>query len=322
MKAAVYYENGPPNVFRYEEVADPPLHAHGVRIEVEAIAIEGGDVLNRAGGALTSRPHIVGYNCAGVVRDVGAEVRDRKPGDRVTALMPNGSHAAVVSVPAFATWLVPEGCSIEHAACVPVSWGTAHDCLFEFGRLQAGETVLVQAGTSGVGIACVQLAKRAGATVLATSSSDDKLERLKAYGMDVGINYKSGDFVEAVRAATNGQGVALVVDSVGGTTLVGSMQSIGYRGRVIQVGNVSRGDKRVDISPLAGVNGSLTGVFFGLETVRSAARVVPMMQSLLRDIAKGELKVVVDRRFPLSEAAAAHAYIESRAALGRVVLVP
>ena len=164
MKAAVYYETGAPDVFRYEDVPDPPLHPNGVLIDVKAIAIEGGDVLNRAGGAMTSKPHIVGYNCAGVVREVGAEVTDRKPGDRVTALMANGSHAAVVSVPATSTFLVPDGCSIEHAACVPVSWGTAHDCLFEFGRLKAGETVLVQAGTSGVGIACVQLAKRAGAT--------------------------------------------------------------------------------------------------------------------------------------------------------------
>jgi NADPH2:quinone reductase len=322
MKAAVYYENGGPDVFKYEDVPDPPLSPHGVRIDVKAIAIEGGDVLNRAGGALTARPHIVGYNCAGIVRDVGAEVTNRKPGDRVTALMMNGSHAAMVAVYAASTWPVPDGCSLEHAACVPVSWGTAHDCLFEFGRLQAGETVLVQAGTSGVGIACVQLAKRAGARVLATSSSDEKLARLKAYGMDVGVNYKSGSFVDAVRQATNGEGVALVVDSVGGRTLEGSLQSVAYRGRVITVGNVSREGKRIDVGPLSGANASLTGVFFGLETVRSSARVTAMLEGLLRDIAKGELAVVVDRTFPLSEAGAAHAYIESRAAFGRVVLVP
>ncbi|MBI5284479.1 MAG: zinc-binding dehydrogenase [Chloroflexi bacterium] len=322
MKAAVYYENGAPSVFRYEDVPDPECHPKGVVFDVQAIAIEGGDVLNRAGGALTSHPHIVGYNCAGVIREVGAEVTDRKVGDRVTALMASGSHAAVASVPASSTWLVPDGCSIEHAACVPVSWGTAHDCLFEFGRLKAGETVLVQAGTSGVGIACVQLAKRAGATVLATSSSDDKLERLKQYGMDIGVNYKSGSFVEAVRNATNGRGVDLVVDSVGGKTLEGSLLCAAYRGRVITVGNVSREGKRIDISALSGTNGSLTGVFFGLETFRSAARVVPMMDGLLRDVAEGGLKVVVDRTYPLSEAAAAHAYIESRAALGRVVLIP
>ncbi|HLB22837.1 MAG TPA: zinc-binding alcohol dehydrogenase family protein, partial [Dehalococcoidia bacterium] len=135
MKAAVYYETGKPDVFKYEDVEDPPLHPKGVLIEVKAIGVEGGDVLNRAGGELVRRPHIVGYNCAGVVREVGAEVTDRKPGDRVTALMASGSHASVVSVPSTSTFLVPDGCAIEHAACVPVSWGTAHDCLFEFGRL-------------------------------------------------------------------------------------------------------------------------------------------------------------------------------------------
>jgi NADPH2:quinone reductase len=321
MKAAVYYETGAPDVFRYADVPEPPLHPNGVLVDVKAIAIEGGDVLNRAGGAMTAKPHIVGYNCAGVVREAGANVTDRRPGDRVTALMANGSHAEVVSVPSTSTWLVPEGCSLEQAACVPVSWGTAHDCLFEFGRLQAGETVLVQAGTSGVGIACVQLAHRAGARVLATSSSDDKLERLKQYGMDAGVNYASGSFVEAVREIAP-QGVDLVVDSVGGKTLEGSMMCLAYRGRAITVGNVSREGKAVDVSALSGSNGSLTGVFFGLETFRSPARVTAIMEQLLRDVAKGELRVVVDSTFPLAEAAAAHAYIESRAALGRVVLAP
>jgi NADPH2:quinone reductase len=322
MKAAVYYETGAPGVFRYEDVPDPQLHPRGVLIDVQAIAIEGGDVLNRAGGAMTSTPHIVGYNCAGVVRAAGSEVTDRKPGDRVMALMASGSHASLVAVPATSTWLVPDGCSIEAAAGVPVSWGTAHDCIHEFGRLQNGETVLVQAGTSGVGIACVQLAKRAGATVIATSSSDDKLERLKDYGMDIGVNYREGSFVEAVRKATDGRGVDLVVDSVGGKTLEGSMQCLAYRGRAITVGNVSREGRAIDVSALSGSNGSLTGVFFGLETLRSTARVRPMMDGLLRDVAGGDLRVVIDRTYPLAEAAAAHAYIESRAAFGRVVLVP
>ena len=322
MKAAVYYETGAPDVFRYEDVPDPQCHPKGVLIDVKAIAIEGGDVLNRAGGAMTSKPHVVGYNCAGVVREVGAEVTDRKPGDRVATMMASGSHASVVSVPAISTWLVPDGCSIEHAACVPVSWGTAHDCLFEFGRLKPGETVLVQAGTSGVGIACVQLAKRAGATVIATSSSDEKLERLKQYGMDTGVNYRDRPFVDAVRGATDGRSVDLVVDSVGGKTLEGSIACAGYRGRVITVGNVSREGRAIDISGLSANNASITGVFFGLETLRSAARVTALLDGLLRDIAAGDLKVVVDRTYPLSEAAAAHAYIETRAAFGRVVLIP
>jgi NADPH2:quinone reductase len=320
MKAAVYYENGGPDVFKYEDVPDPELRPGGVLIDVQAVGIEGGDVLNRAGGALTAKPHIVGYNCAGVVREVGDGVTDRKPGDRVTALMPNGSHASMVSVASAQTWLVPDAVPIEQAACVPVAWGTAADCIHEFGRLEKGETALIQAGASGVGLACVQLAHRAGARVIATVGSDDKIERLKQYGLDDGVNYREKDFVAEVRRLTAGKGVNLVVDPVG-DTLEGSIRCLAYRGRAISVGNVSRSDKKLDISPLSEQNRSLTGVFFGAETMVQPARVRKLLDDLLADIAKGELRVVIDRTYPLSEAGAAHAYIESRAAFGRVVLV-
>ncbi|HXK34617.1 MAG TPA: zinc-binding dehydrogenase, partial [Dehalococcoidia bacterium] len=205
MKAAVYYETGAPEVLRYEELPDPPLHPKGVLIDVKAISIEGGDVGNRAGGEMPAKPHIVGYQCAGVVREAGADVADRKPGDRVVAIMPHGSHASVVSVASRQTWLIPDSLGIEEAATVPVPFGTADDCLFEFGHLRDGETVLVQAGASGVGLAAVQLAKRAGATVIATAGSDEKLERLRAFGMDHGINYRSQDFVAEVRRLTAGR---------------------------------------------------------------------------------------------------------------------
>ena len=321
MKAAVYYETGKPEVLRYEDVPDPVCPPNGVVFDVKAIGIEGGDVGNRARGMMAGRPHVVGYNCAGVVREVGAQVTDRKPGDRVTALMMHGSHAERAAVAVAQTWLVPEALSLEHAACVPVAWGTAHDCLFEFGRLRPGESVLVQAGGSGVGLACVQLAKRAGATVFATAGSKDKLERLAALGVDHGICYREVDFVEAVQKLTQNRGVNLVVDAVG-DTLQRSLMCLGYRGRAITVGNASRSDMKIDPSPLAPGNRSLTGVFFGAEVALATARVRAMLDQILADLAKGELSVVVDRRFPLSEAAAAHAYIESRAAFGRVVLIP
>jgi NADPH2:quinone reductase len=176
----------------------------GVVIEVAAISIEGGDTLNRLGGAMTSTPHIVGYQCAGTIREVGDGVTDRQVGQQVVASMMSGSHAELVSVPAESAWVVPEGLDIVEAACVPIAFGTADDCLFEFGRLRDGETVLVQAGASGVGLAAIQLAKRAGATVLATASSDEKLERLKEYGLDHGVNYTKGDFADEVRALTGG----------------------------------------------------------------------------------------------------------------------
>src|SRR5438105_14649537 len=221
MKAAVYYETGSPDVFRYEDVADPACYPGGVLIEVEAISIEGGDTLNRAGGEMTGRPHIVGYQCAGTIREVGQGVDDRRVGQRVVATMLAGSHAELVAVPALLTWPVPEDADIVAAACVPVAFGTADDCLFEFGHLRSGEAVLVQAGAGGVGLAAIQLAKRAGATVLATASSDERLERLGPFGLDHGINYSRPDWVAVVRAASSGRGVALVVDSVGGSVRVG-----------------------------------------------------------------------------------------------------
>ena len=322
MKAAVYYENGPPSVFRYEDVADPRCGDGSVLIEVRAVSIEGGDTLNRAGGALATTPHIVGYQCAGVIREVGAGVSGRTAGQQVVAMMPFGSHAALVAVPAANTFPVPDGLDIAAAACVPVAFGTANDCLFEFGKLQPGETVLIQAGAGGVGLAAIQLAKRAGATVLATASSDDKLERLKEFGLDHGINYKTSDFVQIARDLTGGRGVDLVVDSVGGRTLQGSIECLRYRGRAITVGQAGRDTQRPDLSALSGGNRSLTGVFLGAEAALQPERVRPMIARLLDDVAKGALRAVIDRTFPLSEAAAAHEYIESRRAFGRVVLIP
>lgn len=319
MKAAVYYETGGPEVFRYEEMPDPIVRPKGIVVEVQAISIEGGDVLQRAGGEMVGRPHIVGYQCAGVVREIGDAVENRVPSQRVVLTVPYGSHAARVSVAAHGSWLVPEGLDIKEAACVPIAFGTADDCLFEFGHLTAGETVLVQGGAGGVGLAAVQLAKRAGAKVLATASSDEKLERLRQYGLDHGINYRDRDLVPAVREATGARGVDLVVDPVG-TTLEQSLACLAYRGRAITVGNMGRAATHIDVRPLLQGNQSLTGVFLGAEL--GGDRVHHMIQRHLQDVADGKLNVVIDRVFPLSEAAAAHAYIESRRAFGRVLLIP
>lgn len=320
MKAAVYRETGAPDVLRYEDVPDPVLTAGGVLIEVAAISIEGGDTLNRLGGAMAAVPHIVGYQCAGTIIGVGDGVTDRVEGQRVVVSMMHGSHAELVAVPASSTWLVPDGLDLTLAACVPIAFGTADDCLFEFGRLQAGETVLVQAGAGGVGIAAVQLAKRAGATVLATAGSDEKLARLVPLGLDHGINYRTDDFAAVARRLTEGRGVDLVVESVG-STIEGSMRALAYRGRISYVGDAGRDVRPVDISGLKGGNQSITGVFLGAELF-AGRRAHDNIARLLGLVAAGELEVVVDRTFPLAEAAAAHAHLEDRKAFGRVVLVP
>src|SRR5215469_8361349 len=320
MKAAVYYENGGPEVFKYEDVPDPECYPKGVVIRVEAVSIEGGDTLNRWHGALLSKPHIVGYQAAGEIVAVGPEVTNLKVGDKVTTVNAAGSHAALRAVPARNAWLVPKGFDIKLAAAIPVPFGTADDCLFEFGHLKAGETVLVQAGASGVGVAAIELAKRAGATVLATASSNERLERLKPLGLDHGINYRTGDVVKSVMKITGGKGVNLVVDPVGGSTLQSSIMSLAYRGRISMVGAAGREAMTVDVSPLMAGNRSLTGVFLGAEIATDRAH--NMIQRLVEEAARGEFKVEIDRTFPLSQAAAAHAYIESRQAVGRVLLIP
>lgn len=320
MKAAVYYENGPPSVLKYEDVPDPVCLPQGILIKVEAVSIEGGDTLNRAGGELATRPHIVGYQAAGTIVEVGAEVTNFKVGQRVTTVNMHGSHAELRSVFARTAWAVPDNLDIRQAAAIPVPFGTADDCLFEFGHLKSGETVLVQAGAGAVGLAAIQLAKRAGATVIATASSDDRLAKLKAFGMDHGINYKTQDLVAEVKRLTDNRGVNLVVDPVGGTTLQKSILSLAYRGRISLVGQAGREPTKVDVSSMMGGNQSLSGVFLGAEIFTD--RVHDNIQRHIDDVAKGTLKVLIDKTFPLKDAAAAHEYIESRKAVGRVLLIP
>jgi NADPH2:quinone reductase len=322
MKAAVYYQTGSPDVFRYEDVADPVLRPSGLLVKVGAVGIQGGDTLNRRRGEMASTPHIVGYQVAGTVIEIGTNVTTVAVGQRVAATMAFGSHAELVSVPAAGVWFVPDSMSLETAAGIPIEFGTADDCLFEFGHLKAGETVLVQAGAGGVGLAAIQLAKAAGATVLATASSDDRLARLRDFGLDHGINYATSDVPAEVRKHTGGKGVDLVVDPVGGRTLEGSIAALAYRGRISWVGQAGREDQPPVVWPIMQKNASITGVFLGAELVVNPERTRALIARLFTRVATGELSVVIDKVFPLAEAAEAHRYIESRHAFGRVLLVP
>jgi NADPH2:quinone reductase len=323
MRAAAYTRTGGPDVLEYVDVPDPQLRPGGIILAVEAVSIQGGDLLHRAGGVMTTTPHVVGYQAAGTVREVGADVTGFEVGQPVVATMGSGSHAELASVPVQSVYAIPDGLSTAQAAGVPIEFGTADDCLFEFGHLQAGEAVLVQAGAGGVGLAAIQLAKAAGAsTVIATASSDDRLARLHEHGMDHGINYAREDVAARVRDLTNGRGVDLVVDPVGGSTLEASIAALAYRGRVSWVGRAGREARPPEVWPLMEKNASLTGVFLGAEMGRDPQRVRAMIERLLARVAAGELDVVVDRVFPLAEAAEAHTYIESRQAFGRVLLRP
>ncbi len=322
MKAAVIYENGGPDVLRYEDVPDPECPDGCVVIDVEAVSVEGGDLLHRAGSPPPSVPHVVGYLAAGTVAEVGTGVEDRAAGDRVVTLNMAGSHAAKRAVPAISTWPIPDGLDAAVAACVPVAVGTAQECLFTAANLEAGQTVLIQAGAGGVGMAAIQLAKQAGATVIATASSDEKLERLGDFGLDHGINYATENFVERARELTGGRGVDVILDSVGGQTLADGIGALAYRGTLVSVGVAGRAGSAVEARELWAQNNTLRGVFLGGALMTEYPRVHAMIADMVGRVASGAVRIEIDRTFPLAEAAEAHAYIESRKAFGRVVLTP
>ncbi|WP_237648750.1 quinone oxidoreductase family protein [Serratia ficaria] len=319
MKAAVYDECGAPEVLNYKEVPDPKLSASDILIDVEAISIEGGDLFNRR---LTPPPkpdYIVGYASAGTVIAVGEQVTSRKVGDRVTGFASDGSHASLRALPVNQTWLVPDGVALAEAAAVPISFGTAYHCLFARGALQAGEIVLVQAAAGGVGLAAVQLAKNAGARVIAVSSGADRLSTLQSLGVDHVIDHHRSDVAEAVLELTAGEGAKLVVDPVG-TTLPASLRALSSDGRLVFVGNAGGGDLTLDLWPALQANQALFGVFMG--TKFTVPQVSATVDTLLSQVAQSKFRVFLDKQFPLASAAAAHAYAEYGRPFGRVILLP
>jgi NADPH2:quinone reductase len=323
MKAAMFDTTGGPEVQRYDEIADPAVRPGGVLLEVRAIGIQGGDLINRREGQGLDRPHVVGYQASGVVREVGEGVTSVSPGQRVVAMMMKGSHAELASVTARKVWALPDTVSFEDAAALPVEFGTASDCLFEFGHLSPGETVLVQAGSGGVGLAAIQLAKAAGATVLTTSvAADGREERLLALGADHVVDYTQVDVVAEVLRLTDGRGADLVVDPIGGRTLEGSIAALAYRGRISWIGNAGRDVDPPKVWPLMEKNGALTAVFFAMEQSRQPQRTYDLIADLIARVGTGELKAVLDRSFALSDAAEAHRYVETGVAFGRVLMIP
>jgi NADPH:quinone reductase len=322
VKAAVIHENGPPEVLRYEDIPDPDCPEGCLLVDVEAISIEGGDLLARAGSLPPSVPHVVGYLAAGRVAEVGAGVEQFAVGDRVVTMNQAGSHASVRAVPAISAWRIPDGLDAAPAACVPVAFGTAQECLFPAANLASGQTALIHAGAGGVGMAAIQLAKQAGATVLSTASSDQKLERLQEFGVDHGINYATENFVERTRELTDGRGADVILDSIGGQNLVDSVAALAYRGTLVSVGVAGRSGSGIEARDLWMKNNALRGVFLGGALMNEYPRVSAMIAELIERVARGELRVHIDRAFELAQAADAHAYIESRQAFGRVVMTP
>ncbi|WEX91032.1 zinc-binding alcohol dehydrogenase family protein [Sinorhizobium garamanticum] len=318
MKAAVYDNPGPPAVLRYADVPDPTCGPEDVLIAVEAISIEGGDLINRR-STPQQTPWIVGYAAAGTVISVGENVRDRAVGEKVTAFDMHGSHAELWSVPASRTWLVPDGVDISQAAALPISFGTVYHCLITKGGLHETETVLIQAAAGGVGLAAIQLARDIGATVIAVASGSERQAGLSGLGAPHVIDRLEKDVVEEVLRLTGRKGADLVIDPVG-STLQASLSALAPEGRLVFVGNAGGGSLNVDLWQPMQNNQTLHGVFMGPLFERPA--VYRTVSQLLEAVAEGRMEVVIDRVFPLHEASKAHEYAQTAKPLGRVVMVP
>lgn len=319
MKAAVYSEPGSPQVLRYIEVQDPILGPDDVLFAVEAISIEGGDLIHRRLAPPPTPDHIVGYAAAGTITAIGPNVKDRRVGDRVTSFDLAGSHAALRAVKSSRTWLLPSGLDMGVAAALPISFGTAHHCLHARAKLGTDETVLVQAAAGGVGLAAVQLAREAGATVIAVTSGEDRAARLLELGAHHVIDRKGQDVVEATLSLTSDKGVDVVIDPVG-STLQDSLLALAPEGRLIFVGNAGGGDLSVRLMPAMQDNQSLLGVCMGTQLEKPDVHAT--VDQMLAKAAKGTFNVVIDQTFNLTDAAAAHSYAESSNPFGRVVLQP
>ncbi|EOW2737190.1 zinc-binding alcohol dehydrogenase family protein [Klebsiella michiganensis] len=319
MKAAVYDVEGVPGVLKYVDVPEPVTGSDDILISVEAISIEGGDLINRRSTPPPLPSWIVGYAAAGTVVAVGSKVRSRTVGDRVAAFHMQGSHAERWAVPAERTWLIPDGVGMAEAATLPISFGTAHHCLFTRGMLRQGETVLIQAAAGGVGLAAVQLASQAGATVIAVVSGTQRRGRLRELGADHVVDRTKDNIVDSVRQYTHGTGVDLVIDPVG-TTLPVSLSALAPEGRLVFVGNAGGNSLTVDLWPAMQSNQTLMGVFMGPLFTRHGVRT--SVDEMLQAVAAGRVTVVIDRIFPLANAAAAHEFAETAKPLGRIVMKP
>ncbi|NYF30619.1 zinc-binding alcohol dehydrogenase family protein [Sphingopyxis sp. JAI108] len=319
MKAAIYDHEGPPEVLHLVDAPDPDVAPGEVLIRVEAISIEGGDLISRHSTPPRAPGHILGYAAAGTVLAVGDDVMDRKVGDRVTSWNLEGSHAELRAVPWRQTWLLPPDVGVAQAAAIPIGFGTAHYCLFTRGGLSKPSSVLVQGAAGGVGIAAVQLARAAGANVIAVARGEDRAKKLAELGASRIIDPSVEPVAAAVREVTGERGVDLVIDPVG-STLATSLDVLRDEGTLVAVGNAGGASLTADLWPAVQRNQSIHGVFMGPLLTRPVVR--DAVDTMLADLSKNRLVVPIDRRFPLSEAAAAHRYAENERVFGRIILIP
>ena len=331
MKAIRYHEVGEVDVLKFEDVPTPEIGDDEVLVRVRAASLNHLDLMLRAGKSPrpVELPHIGGVDASGDVEEVGKNVTNLSPGTRVvidpTVKTPkgpsvmgvnfHGGFAEYVKVPVANVVPIPDEVSYDDACTLPVCSVTAWYGLCERGGMQRGETVLIHAAGSGTGSAAVQVAKEGGAYVIATAGSDEKLEKVKKIGADATINYNTSDFSEEVKKITEGKGVDLIFDQVGASAWENNLKSLKPKGRILLIGVVGGGQTTFNFGPVIMRDLSVLGV-----TVFNAPR--KNLINMINLVSLNRFKPVIDKTFPLSEAAQAQKMLEDRSQFGKVILNP
>lgn len=303
-----------------------PVPSYGpgeVLIRIAAAGVNRPDILQRRGRypPPSGAPTHPGLEVAGTVVQVGADVRDFAVGDRVCALLQGGGYAEYCAVASTQVLDVPGNLTMIEAASLPETYFTVWANVFGLGRLRDARTLLVHGGSSGIGVAAIQLASALGHTVFATAGSEEKCRFCRQLGAAHAVNYKQEDFVAAILAATNARGVDVILDMVGGSYLARNLQSLATEGRLVIIATQDGTKGEADLLRIMQQRLTITGSTLRARSASFKATIRDeVRQTVWPLISSGRIKPVVDRVFPLIEAAAAHAYMESGGHMGKIVL--
>lgn len=314
---------GGPEVLRLGRRPVPEPGPGEILIRVAAAGVNRPDVLQRK-GAYPPPPgasDLLGLEVAGEVAACGPDCSRFTPGDIVCALVPGGGYAGYVRVPEPQVLPVPAGLALVKAAAIPETFFTVWLNVFDRSALQAGETLLVHGGTSGIGTTAIMLGKAFGATVVATAGSPEKCQALTRLGADLAVNYKDEDFVEAVRRFTGGQGAHVILDMVGGSYIERNYEAAADKGRIAQIAFLEGSKATVDFTRLMTKRLIHTGSTMRPRTVAEKGAIARALEARVWPlVANGRVRPVIDRTFTLADAAAAHQHLESGAHIGKIVL--
>lgn len=325
MKAVVMTAAGGPEVLTYQDVPDPVPGPEDLLVRIRATALNRADLLQRRGNypqpGGAPRFEVPGLEFTGEVLALGDRVTGFAVGDRVMGLLPGGGYAEQAVTHFRLAVKVPEALSWHEAGATPEVYITAHDGLLQC-QFTPGESVLVHAAGSGVGTAAIQIAKAFGAgLVIGTAGSDEKLERAMGLGLDLGVNYHTADFADEVKRATGGRGVDVLLDVIGADYLERNLRSLASKGRMVVIGLMGGSSTQVDLGTILAKRLQIRGTALrsrALEEKAAATRAFE--KSVVPHLASGRIRVPIDRVFPLAEAAAAQAYMETNANFGKIVL--